>query len=156
VTDLSQPLLSVGDSNWYTLTPGESVDAFGGGWTLSGGAQIQTTRLADGQTSQVLNLPSGSKAVSPVMCVDDGYQTARSEVRNVVGSQGVFFYVSYEGTNTWNNPQKHRAGPRTADQLDALRPGQRPAQQHPRLAARTVHVRARGHKERFPDLRLLR
>jgi hypothetical protein len=105
VTDLSQPLLSVGDSNWYTLTPGESVDAFGGGWTLSGGAQIQTTRLADGQTSQVLNLPSGSKAVSPVMCVDDGYQTARSEVRNVVGSEGVVFYVSYEGTNTWNNPQ---------------------------------------------------
>jgi hypothetical protein len=39
------------------------------------------------------------------MCVDSGYQTARTEVRDVVGSEGVFFYVSYEGTNTWTNPQ---------------------------------------------------
>jgi hypothetical protein len=103
---LSQPFLSVGDSNWYTLTPGESVDNFSGtGWTLSGGAQIETTTLADGTTGQVLNLPSGSEAVSPVTCVDDGYQTARTEVRDVVGSEGVFFYVSYQGTNTWTNPQ---------------------------------------------------
>ena len=26
-------------------------------------------------------------------------------MRDVVGSEGVFFYVSYAGTNTWNNPQ---------------------------------------------------
>jgi len=103
---LSQPFLSAKDSGWYTLAPGESVDSFGGGgWTLSGGASIETTQLADGSTGQVLNLPSGSKAVSPVMCVDDGYQTARTEVRDLVGSEGVFFYISYEGTNTWTNPQ---------------------------------------------------
>jgi hypothetical protein len=103
---LSQPFLSVGDSNWYTLTPGQSADNFGGdGWTLSGGAQIETTQLADGTTGQVLDLPSGSEAVSPVMCVDDGYQTARTEVRDVVGSEGVFFYVSYEGTETWTKPK---------------------------------------------------
>jgi hypothetical protein len=26
-------------------------------------------------------------------------------VRDVVGSEGVFFYVSYMGTNTWNVPK---------------------------------------------------
>ena len=50
------------------------------------------------------NLPSGSQAVSPVMCVDNGYQTARTEVRDVVGSEGVVFAVAYEGTNTWTSP----------------------------------------------------
>lgn len=102
---LSQPFASVKDSNWYTLTAGQSVDNFdGGGWTLTG-ASIQTTVLADGTIGEVLNLPSGAKAVSPTMCVDNGYQTARTNVRDVVGSEGVFFYVSYEGTNTWTNPQ---------------------------------------------------
>ena len=88
------------------MAPGESVDSFGGnGWTLSGGAKIETTHLAGGKSGSVLDLPSGSQAVSPVMCVDNGYQTARTEVRNVVGSEGVFFNVSYAGTNTWTSPQ---------------------------------------------------
>ena len=39
------------------------------------------------------------------MCVDLGYQTARTMVRNVVGAEGVFFYVSYAGTNTWDKPK---------------------------------------------------
>jgi hypothetical protein len=103
---LSQPFLSVRDSNWYTLTPGQNVDDFdGSGWTMSGGASVQTTRLADGSSGQVLDLPSGSKAVSPTICVDSGYQTARTEVRDVVGSEGVQFYVSYAGTSTWNTPK---------------------------------------------------
>ncbi len=103
---LSQPFLSVGDQNFYTLAPGESVDNFDGtGWTLSGGASLVTTTLADGTTGQVLDLPSGSKAVSPVMCVDLGFQTMRTMVRNVVGAEGVFFYVAYQGTNTWDQPK---------------------------------------------------
>jgi hypothetical protein len=103
---LTQPFLSVKDSNWYTLTPGESAGTFdGSGWTLSGGASIETTTLANGTTGQILNLPSGSKAVSPTICVKHGYETARTEVRDVAGSEGVQFYVSYEGTSTWNTPQ---------------------------------------------------
>jgi hypothetical protein len=103
---LSQPFLSVGDSNWYTLVPGQSQDNFGGsGWVLSGGARIITSKLADGQTGSVLDLPSGSKAVSPTVCVTSAYPTARTMVRNVVGAEGVFFYVSYAGTSTWNNPK---------------------------------------------------
>lgn len=103
---LTQPFLSVRDSNWYTLVPGEGADKFdGGGWALTGGASIQTRILADGNTGQILDLPSGSKAVSPTICVNGDFRTARTEVRNVVGGEGVQFYVSYAGTNTWNTPK---------------------------------------------------
>ncbi len=103
---LSQPFLSTGDRNWYTLLPGETPGNFdGAGWALSGGAKIVTTTVADGSTASVLDLPSGSKAVSPTICVTSDYPTARTTVRNVMGSEGVFFYVSYEGTNTWNTPK---------------------------------------------------
>jgi hypothetical protein len=66
----SQPFLSAGDSNWYTLVPGQSSGSFdGAGWTLSAGARVVSTTLADGSTASVLDLPSGSKAVSPTICV---------------------------------------------------------------------------------------
>jgi hypothetical protein len=103
---LTQPFLTWGDKNWYALVPGQNPDSFlGTGWTLSGGATIKTTTLGDGTTGPVLNLPSGSKAVSPIFCVTSSYPTARMMVRNVKGSEGVFFYVSYEGTSTWNTPK---------------------------------------------------
>ena len=35
------------------------------------------------------------------MCVTSDYPTARAPVRNVIGGEGVGFYVSYEGTKTW-------------------------------------------------------
>jgi hypothetical protein len=101
-----QPFAYANDSNWYTTLPGESEDSFvGEGWTLSGGAKVVTTTLSDGGTGQVLDLPSGSRAVSPVICVMSSYPTARGLVRNVKGSEGVFFYVEYEGTNTWEHPK---------------------------------------------------
>ena len=102
----SQPFLSLNDANFYTLAPGETPDSFNGaGWTLSGGARIATTKLADGTTGTVLDLPSGSKAVSPVMCVTSQFPVARAVIRDVVGSEGVFFNVSYLGTNTANTPK---------------------------------------------------
>ena len=59
---LSQALLPFGDSNWYTPLPGESNDAMSAtGWTLSGGASIKTTTLADGKIGPVLDLPSGRR-----------------------------------------------------------------------------------------------
>jgi hypothetical protein len=103
---LTQAFLYAGDTNYYTLAPGEAPDSFTGtGWVLSGGASIKQTTLADGKSGLVLDLPSGSKAVSPSFCVTNEYPTSRTIVRNVVGSSGVFFYVSYEGTNTWENPK---------------------------------------------------
>jgi hypothetical protein len=104
---LSQPFLSAGDSNWYTLAPGQTSDNFsGGGWTLTGGARIIATQLQDANTGSVLDLPSGSTAVSPPMCVDSDYPTARAMIRDVVGSQGVHTYVSYAGTNTAATPEE--------------------------------------------------
>lgn len=81
----SQPFLSFGDSRSYTLAPGESADNFDGtGWVLSGGATIRTTTLDDGSTGEVLDLPAGSTAVSPAMCVSTGYPFGRMMSR-VVG-----------------------------------------------------------------------
>jgi hypothetical protein len=102
----SQPFLPYGDFNYYVAPEGVSYDnVSGAGWTLSGGAKLLTTTLADRGTGQVLDLPSGSKAVSPVICVTSEYPTARGIVRNVKGSGGVYFYVEYEGTNTWGHPK---------------------------------------------------
>ncbi|HEX4034062.1 MAG TPA: hypothetical protein VHX66_06430 [Solirubrobacteraceae bacterium] len=84
------------DNDWYTLTPGETTDNFdGGGWTLSGGASIMTTTLADGQTGSVLNLPAGASATSPVMCVTSAYPSAKMIVRDINTPPGVSLGVKY-------------------------------------------------------------
>jgi hypothetical protein len=103
---LTQTFAWANDLNWYELAPGQDATGFNGaGWKLQNGAQVITTTLSDGSTGQVLDLPSGSRAVSPTMCVDLGFKTARTMVRNVVGGEGVQFYVAYAGTNTWNTPK---------------------------------------------------
>lgn len=103
---LSQPFAADGDTNQYMLVPGQSPDDFdGAGWTLSGGAHIVDATLADGSTGSVLDLPSGSEAVSPTICVQSNYPDARAMVRDVAGSQGVLFGVSYEGRPSWYVPR---------------------------------------------------
>jgi len=83
---LSQPFLSLGDSNGYSLAPGESADSFTGtGWSLSGGARIVKTTLADGTTGSVLDLPPGAKAVSPATCVATLLPSERMVTRYVGG-----------------------------------------------------------------------
>jgi hypothetical protein len=100
---LQQPYLSVNDSNWYTLAPGQTPGNFSGtGWTLSGGAQITTTRLPDGTPGSVLDLPARSQAVSPIMCVTSAYPTARTSVYGTT-KKGIAFSVSYAGTSSWGN-----------------------------------------------------
>lgn len=95
---LTQPFLNVGDTNWYTLAPGETAGSFnGGGWTLTGGASIEAGQNGAGSA---LNLPSGSQAISPPMCVASDYPTARTMVRNIVGAEGVQVFVAYAGTKT--------------------------------------------------------
>jgi hypothetical protein len=99
----TQPFLSAGDSNWYTLAPGETPGSFGGaGWTLSGGAAI---KAGQNGTGSVLDLPSGSQAISPPMCVSSDYPTARTMVRDVSGAQGVQVLVAYAGTKTESKAQ---------------------------------------------------
>jgi hypothetical protein len=98
-TLLSQPFS--GDSRWYTLTPGEAPDAFAGtGWLLTGGAKITTQTLADGATGTVLDLPAGSTATSPAMCVDSTYPLARMETRTLgkAPDNSTTFYTVPVGT----------------------------------------------------------
>ena len=103
---LTQPFQDAGDNNYYVLAPGQTPGNFEAtGWTLSGGASIKTTTLANGSTGYVLDLPSGSKAVSPSFCVTSLYPTARTFVRDLVGAEGVYLNVSYEGTTTWEQPK---------------------------------------------------
>jgi hypothetical protein len=100
---LTQPFLSAGDSNWYTLAPGQTPGSFSGaGWTLSGGASIKAGQIG---TGSVLDLPSGSLAISPPMCVSADYPTARTKVRDVVGAEGVQVLVAYAGTKTESKAQ---------------------------------------------------
>ena len=104
---LSQPFLSYLDGNGYSAAPGESYDNFSGtGWTLSGGAKISTTTLADGTTGSVLTLPFGSKAVSPgTVCVNNTYPYMRTMFQQA-GGGSVTFAMSYLQTNgTWKAPQ---------------------------------------------------
>jgi hypothetical protein len=101
---LTQPFRSWGDAHWYAQPADEGDGGLdGAGWTLAGGASIKATRLADGTTGQVLDLPSGAYAISPEMCVDSSYPTARTMVRNVVGSEGVYFYVVFPDRAAWKN-----------------------------------------------------
>lgn len=97
----SQPFGSLNDSNWYTLAPGQSVDSFTGrGWTLTGGAKLVTTTLADGSVGTVLDLPAGATAVSPAMCVNSQYPDARFDVRQAVGGPGLGVSVAYTNSKS--------------------------------------------------------
>jgi len=98
---LSRPFASYGDTNEYALAPGLALDSFTAtGWTLSGGATVKTATLADATTGSVLDLPTGAAAVSPPMCVQYDYPTARMMIRELTGTQGVTLLASYAGTNT--------------------------------------------------------
>ena len=103
---LSQPFLSIGDRHWYSLAPGQSVGDFNGdGWTLSGGAVVVPSLIAGDQAGNVLDLPAGAKAVSPPICVQRDFKSARTMVRDVVGKGGVRMSVSYAGTK-WETRAK--------------------------------------------------
>ena len=104
---LYQPFRAWNDTNWYAMAPGEAADDFyGTGWTLTAGAQIVSTTLEDGTSGEVLDLPRGSQAVSPYICLTADYPTSRMMFRNVSGSNGgsVGFSVSYAGTSSADDP----------------------------------------------------
>ena len=95
---VSQPYIGLGDTNWYTLAPGQAAGGFDGiGWTLTGGARVLTTTLADGSTGTVLDLPAGSTAVSPQMCVNSTFPTGRLTMRQAANGPGLKVYVAYMG-----------------------------------------------------------
>jgi hypothetical protein len=97
---LTEPFASFGDTDQYAIVPGESRDNFAAtGWTLSGGAKLVTTKLYNGASGQVLDLPSGAKAVGPSMCVTDAYSSARTMIKALSGSSGLVATARYTSTS---------------------------------------------------------
>ncbi len=69
-SQMSQPFAQFGDNGSYTLVPGGSFEPGDAAWSLKGGANIVSGNepfAASG--SNALNLPAGSSATSPFMCV---------------------------------------------------------------------------------------
>jgi hypothetical protein len=91
----------------YAALPGEKWDSMGtgSGWVLSGGAKFVTATLADGKKGTVLDLPSGSQAVSPSVCVTNTYPASRTEIKDVAGTLGVNISVAYMGMSGWGGAQ---------------------------------------------------
>jgi hypothetical protein len=83
----------------------QSADNFAGaGWTLARGATIRSTTLSDGKVGYVLDLLGGATAVSPAICVDSSWPTARMMMRNVAGGSGVSVSVAYLNDGPFSKP----------------------------------------------------
>lgn len=96
----SQPFEALKDSNYYTLVEGSEFNSANEGWELNNGASIVEGTRPDGSSGGVLDLPSGSYAVSPAVCVTLQYPTARAYVEDVQGGGGVIVGVYYAGAKT--------------------------------------------------------
>jgi hypothetical protein len=94
----SQPFAALQDLNYYTLVQGSSFDSPDEGWGLHNGAAIVSSTRPDGSSGGSLDLPSGSYAVSPPVCVTLQYPTARTWVEGVKGPGGVVVGVYYAGS----------------------------------------------------------
>jgi hypothetical protein len=96
----SQPFEALKDSNYYTLVEGSEFNGPNEGWELKNGAEVVEGTRPDGSSGGVLDLPSGSYAVSPPVCVTLQYPTARAYVEDVQGGGGVIVGVYYAGAKT--------------------------------------------------------
>jgi hypothetical protein len=93
----SQPFEALKDSNYYTLVEGSEFNSPGEGWELNNGASIVEATRPNASAGNVLDLPAGSYAVSPPVCVTLQYPTARAYVEDVQGGGGVTVGVYYAG-----------------------------------------------------------
>jgi hypothetical protein len=91
----SQPFTELGDSSYYTLVPGSEFNNGSEGWQLLNGAKILDSTRPDGSSGSVLDLPSGSLAVSPPVCVTLQYPTARIWTRAAENNDNVIVAVVY-------------------------------------------------------------
>jgi hypothetical protein len=101
----SQPFEALKDSNYYTLVEGSEFNSPEEGWELTGGAQVVPATHPDGTSGSALELPSGSEAVSPPVCVTLLYPTARMWTQTVQGGGAVAVSVAYAGTKTEEAPK---------------------------------------------------
>lgn len=96
----SQPFEALKDSNYYTLVEGSQFDGPEEGWELKNGAEIVEGSRPDGSSGGVLDMPAGSYAISPPVCVTLQYPTARAYVEDVQGGGGVTVGVYYPGVKS--------------------------------------------------------
>jgi hypothetical protein len=123
---LSQPFALFGDLRDYVQVPGGDFSSTSG-WQLRGGAKIVNARQNDGTPGSVLDLPSGGVAVSPTVCVDINYPTARMWSRTLKGWGGVAVAVAYQDTKTQFRPRlvdilRNRSSSWTLSQDIRIRP----------------------------------
>ncbi|MHB8243675.1 MAG: hypothetical protein ACYDHN_17025 [Solirubrobacteraceae bacterium] len=102
----AQAFSALGDSNFYTLVPGSEFNGSSEGWELFGGAQVLSSTHPDGTSGSALDLPSGSVAVSPPVCVTLQYPTARIWTQTVEGKSDVAVAVAYANTRTATKPRQ--------------------------------------------------
>jgi hypothetical protein len=102
----SQPFEALGDVNYYTLVEGSEFNSPSEGWELLGGAHVVGTTRPDGSIGSALDLPGGSAAVSPPVCVTLQYPTARMWTNTVQGKSNVAVSVAYANTRTAGRPKQ--------------------------------------------------
>ena len=82
---IENPFLFDGDALNYVLAPSGSFEGDAPGWQFAGGASVAASDdgfdLQSGADQQVLHLPVGGSAISPVMCVDLNMPTFRFAAR---------------------------------------------------------------------------
>lgn len=107
---LTQPFTASNDQNYYTLVPVRApttlTRAVG---HLPAGRRFSPQRWPMAAVAVCSILPSGSMAVSPPVCVNSNYPTARTMLGDVAGRGGVLFYASYASPNTGTD-QNNSAG----------------------------------------------
>jgi hypothetical protein len=101
----SQSFAGQGDSNYYTLVQGGEFNNPSEGWELFNGATIVQSARPSKVIGGVLDLRSGSVAISPPVCVTLQYPAARVWVRDVRGGEGVAVSVVYLSARTATMPQ---------------------------------------------------
>jgi hypothetical protein len=97
---LSQPFLSLGDSNYYSLIQGGDFEGSLSGWTLSGGAKkvsgSEPYKATGSLGAYSLSLPAGASAQSPFTCVTVSYPSFRTFARNEAILSSVLVQVLYK------------------------------------------------------------
>jgi hypothetical protein len=85
----SQPFVRFGDGNYYKLVPNGALESGATGWTLSGKAKVvagnEPYKVHGSADKYSLELPGGSSATTPTVCVGINDPTLRFFVRKNSG-----------------------------------------------------------------------
>jgi hypothetical protein len=84
----SQPFSPWGDGHQYTLVPNGGLEQGAAGWDLDGSAHVVSGSESfnvGGRGRYALDLPSGSSAESPTLCVGLEHPTVRFFARRIKG-----------------------------------------------------------------------